>query len=89
MGELTCLKKCPEATPHLCGRQQAGHGGSLVLGGGRVYQVYGEMASGWLIGYQGYQQRGLPVTVSLISCHGGDVLIQRVEQSLAGMGASM
>ena len=39
--------------------------------------------SGWLISYQGNQQWLMPLTAPFISYHGGDVLIQRLEQSQA------
>ena len=41
---------------------------------------------GWLTGYQGNQQRGMALTSSLVNSHGGDVLIQRLEQTPAGAG---
>ena len=56
MEELTHLKQGPGATLHWCtrGRQQ-----SLIWREGG-YQSSGEVMSGWLIGYQGNQQRGTP-----------------------------
>ena len=39
------------------------------------------------MGYQGNQRRGMPLTIPLISYHSGDVLIEILEQSLAGAGA--
>ena len=35
--------------------------------GGGCYQLQGELASGWLIGYQGNQQRRKPLTAPLVS----------------------
>ena len=54
--------------------------------GTREVISHGELTSGWLTGYQGNQQRGMALTSSLVNSHGGDVLIQRLEQTPAGAG---
>ena len=62
MGELSCLNQGPGAPhpPSVCGRRQAGHGGSLRGGGGggaaAELPVIRELTAGGLISYQGNQQ---------------------------------
>ena len=43
---------------------------SLLSGAGGGYRLQGELTSDWFIGYQGNQQRGMPLTTSLISYPG-------------------
>ena len=85
MGDLTHLKfRGPAAKPPCGGRQHAGQSSSLLYP--RVegdHPLQGELTLGWLISYQG-KQMGVPFSGSpLINYHSGDVLIHRLEQSLA------
>ena len=62
----------------------------LLPGGrGRCYQLQGELMSGWLIGYQGNQQRGTPLTAPLISYPGGDVLISQFIGTITSWGGKV
>lgn len=52
-------------------RKHRGHSSSLCSGGGRgegSYQLYRELVSGWLTGYQGNQQHGpsLPLCYAIV-----------------------
>ena len=72
-GSYTSEARSWSDTPHGCGRQWAGHGSSLGSQGKRAITTYRrELTSGWLIHYQGNQQRGMPLTVPLINYHSGD-----------------
>ena len=67
-GRLTRLKPGSEATPRVCCRWLAGQGSSLHYFWGKGWLlVIGRITSGWLIIYQGDQQRGTPFTTPLVS----------------------
>lgn len=68
---------------HGCEWQIAG-----IAGRGRLPATKGIDIYGLLMSYQGNRQRSTPPTAPLINCPSGDALIQRLEQSLAGEGAS-
>lgn len=63
-GELTCLKPGPGVTPRPPRVRQTDGGQEVVAGftpGGRGdCQIYGELMSGWLLGYPGNQQGARP-----------------------------
>ena len=71
-GDLPCLRQGLEWHPTIWGRRQAGHGSSLCSQGRERLQLQGKLKSGWLISCQGNQQRGAPLTASLINYHSGD-----------------
>lgn len=84
MEELTHLKQDPGVTPchvHWMVGQGTRWQPSLPAAGGG-HQLQGEMMTGWLIGYQGNQQRDRPLTTPLISVMGSSDL--KLEQSLTG-----
>lgn len=60
MGELTHLKQGPGERPKNVQQTLAGHGDSLLSGGGWRLQVIREVMSGGFFSYQGNQQRAVP-----------------------------
>ena len=79
-GSLHVGSKVLARHPTLCGGRWAGHGSSIPSWGTGRLSVIG----GTDVSYQGNQQRGMPFPAPLISYQGGDVLVFRSGQSLAG-----